>query len=133
MIKARPVTTGLYANYFKKAQEYLNEAQEAFQKGRWNAAVMNSVHSGISAADALTTLMKGLRHAGEKHEDAIDLLKTLELDSEEIKNKTRQLQKLLQIKNTAEYEEKLMSQQDAENSVRDAERFFEWVKQKLPG
>ena len=72
-----------------------------------------------------------MRSAGESHEDVISLLRTLEFDKEEINNKIRQLQRLLQIKNSAEYEEKLMSQQDAESAIRDCERFIIWVREKL--
>ena len=132
MIKTRPVTNSLYTNHFKKAAEYFEAAKDAMEKRRWNAVVVNSVHSGISSADALTVFFKGFRHAGERHEDAISLLKSLDFDPSEANNKSRQLQRLLQVKNSAEYEEKLMSQQDAENSLKDAERFFEWVKEKLP-
>lgn len=131
MIKTRPVSKSIYGNYPQKAEEYLETSKDAFEKQRWNATVTNAVHCGISAADALTAFFTGFRHAGERHEDALNLLKELKFDPDEIKNKSRQLQRLLQIKNAAEYEEKLMSEQDADNSLRDAERFLAWVKVKL--
>lgn len=45
-----------------------------------------------------------------------------------MKAKSRQLSRLLGIKNAAEYEERLMDKKDAKEAVRDAERFFSWVK-----
>ena len=130
-MKTRPVNTHLYTNYVKKAAECLESAEAAYLKNNWNSTVINSIHSAISASDALLVFFKGVRSAGESHEDAISLLRTLDFGKEEISNKARQLQRLLQIKNSAEYEEKLMSQQDAENALRDAERFFGWAKEKL--
>jgi len=105
--------------------------KDAYDKGNWNAAVVNAVHSAISSADALTVFSKGVRHAGEKHEDVITLLQTIGLDPGTLKTKTRQLSRLLSIKNAAEYEERLMSKSDATSAVKDAERFLQWTKEML--
>ena len=130
-MKTRAVNKYLYSNYLKKAEELMETAKDAYMKERWNATVINCIHSAISASDALLVFFKEIRSAGESHEDVIFLLRTLGFDKGEINNKTRQLQRLLGIKNTAEYEEKLMSQQDADNSLKDTERFVGWVKEKL--
>ena len=63
--------------------------------------------------------MLGVRHAGERHEDAIGLLQTVNLPREIVKTKSRQLSRLLAIKNAAEYEERLMTEKDAIEAVRD--------------
>lgn len=130
-MKTRSVNKYLYGNYLKKADELIETARGAHSKNNWNAVVINSIHSVISASDSLLVFFKEIRSSGESHEDVISLLRTLAFDKDEINNKARQLQRLIQIKNAAEYEEKLMSQQDAENSLRDAERFIDWVKTKL--
>lgn len=96
--------------------------------GRWNAAATNAVHSGISSCDALTVFMIGVRHAGERHEDAITLIQTLNLPRYTLQAKGRQLSRLLAIKNTAEYEERLIKEGEATEAVRDAERLLEWVE-----
>ena len=72
--------------------------------------------------------MLGVRHAGERHEDAISLFQTVSLPKDVLTAKSRQLSRLLEIKNAAEYEERLMNENDAREAVRDAERFFNWVK-----
>jgi hypothetical protein len=92
---------------------------------------MNAVHCGISACDAVTVFMLGVRHAGERHEDAISLFQTVGLPRDVLTAKSKQLSRLLGIKNVAEYEERLMGEDDAEEAVRDAERFFSWVKEFL--
>ncbi len=129
-MKTRPVSKYLYMNYLKKADEFFESAKDAHSKGNWNSCVTNSVHAAISSSDSIMIFFKGVRNAGEKREDVISLLRTLDF-GEEISKKIWQLQRLLQIKNAAEYEEKLMSQQDAENALRDAERFLGWVKEKV--
>jgi HEPN domain-containing protein len=45
--------------------------------------------------------------------------------------RSKQLSRLLGIKNAAEYEERLMNENDAQEAVRDAERFFNWAKEYL--
>jgi len=130
-MKTRAVNKYLYSNYLKKAEELMETAKDAYIKERWNATVINCIHSAISASDALLVFFKEIRSAGDSHEDVISLLRTLGFDKDEINNKTRQLQRLLGIKNTAEYEEKIMSQQDADSSLKDTERFVGWVKEKL--
>ena len=45
----------------------MNACNNSFLKEDWNAVVINTVHSGISASDALTIFFKGVRHTGERH------------------------------------------------------------------
>jgi HEPN domain-containing protein len=77
--------------------------------------------------------MIGVRHAGERHEDAVSLLQTLNLPKDTLASKGRQLSRLLEIKNAAEYEERLITQKEATEAARDAGRFLEWVEQILGG
>ncbi|MGQ9597550.1 MAG: HEPN domain-containing protein [Thermoproteota archaeon] len=115
----------------RKAEECLTTASECLKTGRWNAAVINAVHCGISACDALTVFMLGIRHAGERHEDAISLLQAVDLPKDILTAKSKQLSRLLGVKNIAEYEERLMDEDDAREAVRDAERFLGWVREFL--
>ena len=83
------------------------------------------------ACDAVTVFMIGVRHAGERHEDAVGLLQSLNLPKGILSSKGRQLSRLLGIKNAAEYEERLMTESEAREAVRDAERFFQWTEELL--
>ena len=130
-LRTRSVKKTLFENYLKKARENLDTARECLDAGRWNAATINAVHGGISACDALTVFMIGVRHAGERHEDAVSLLQTLNLPKDILSNKGRQLSRLIGVKNAAEYEERLITQKEATEAVRDAERFLEWVETLL--
>ena len=130
-MRTRSVDKFLYKNYLKKAEECRQAMDDAYGRENWNAAVINAIHCAISAADALTVFFKGIRHAGEKHEDVIALLQTISLEQDVLKMKTKQLSRLLSIKNVAEYEERLMSKKDANSAIKDAERFLQWVKETL--
>ena len=125
--RTKHVDRSLYRNYLTKAEENLETAKDCMKFGRWNATVVNAVHCGINACDALTVFMSGVRHAGERHEDAIGLLQSLSLPKGILSNKGRQLSRLLGIKNAAEYEERLMTESEAREAVRDAERFLQWI------
>ncbi len=132
MIKAKSVPKELYRNYFIKAEEYYQSMNDEFTKKHFNSCILCAIHCGISSADALTVFLKAVRHTGDRHEDVVQLIETLELDRETIKHKSRQLLSLLQEKNRAEYEERLTTEQGALTAMKNAERFFSWVKEKLP-
>ncbi len=129
--RVRHVNKSLFNNYLRKSEECLSAASECLKNARWNAAVINAVHCGISACDALTVFMLGVRHAGERHEDVISLIQTVGLPKDILTARSKQLSRLLGIKNAAEYEERLMNENDAREAVRDAERFFNWVREFL--
>ncbi|MEK6868253.1 MAG: HEPN domain-containing protein [Nanoarchaeota archaeon] len=128
-MKTRNVDKQKYRNYLKKADEYFQSMNQSFVEKHYNATVLNAIHCAISAADALTVFYKGVRHAGERHEDVVSLLNTLGLA--EIEQKNRQLLRLLQLKNSAEYEETLMNENDALDAIKNTERFFSWVSKYL--
>ncbi len=128
-MKTRTVDKYKYRNYIKKADEYFQSMNASFVQNNYNATVLNAIHCAISAADALTVFYKEIRHAGERHEDVVSLLNTLGLT--EMEQKNRQLLRLLQLKNSAEYEETLMSETDALDAIKNTERFFSWVLKHL--
>jgi hypothetical protein len=130
-VRVRHVDKSVFKNYLKKSEECFGAALECLKTERWNAAVINAVHCGINACDSLTVFMLGVRHAGDRHEDAISLFHTVNLPRDVLTVKSKQLSRLLGIKNAAEYEERLMNENDAREAVRDAERFFSWVKEFL--
>jgi HEPN domain-containing protein len=129
--RVRHVDKSVFKSYLRKAEECFEVASECLRSKRWNAAVVNAVHCGISECDAVTVFMLGIRHAGDRHEDAISLFQTIHLPRDILVAKSKQLSRLLGIKNAAEYEERLMDESDAKEAVRDAERFLGWVKEFL--
>lgn len=90
---------------------------------------MSSVHSAINALDGLTTAFSGKRSSGE-HRDVLSLLKSI-LTQAEHEIMSKQFSSLLGMKNESEYQPTLMSQKDAENAIKWAERILNTVKSKL--
>ena len=130
--KTRAVSKSLYTNYFKRAEECLHSAQNSIAIQEWNAATINAIHSCIAACDAICVYFLGKRHAGESHDDAVNLFKTIKTGDEALNKNANRLIRILRIKNLAEYEERLVYKAEAERVLKNSERFFEYVKQELP-
>jgi HEPN domain-containing protein len=86
-MRTRSVDKFQFKNYLAKAREFNSTAEAAFERGFYNAAVANAIHCAICAIDALTVFYLGVRHAGERHEDAVTLLQKVPIDDG--KKKTR--------------------------------------------
>ena len=130
-MKTKPVDKSLCYNYLKKSEELYETMKEALNNKRWNASASNAIHSGISSADSVAVFIKGIRSSSEKHEDIEKILKELNLDNKEINDKLVQIKGLLSIKNSVEYEEKLVSETMALTASKNAERLLKWAKEKL--
>ncbi len=131
--KTRRVNRSLYANYLKKAEECLASASRSFAAGEWNASTINSIHSSISAIDAICVFFLGQRNAGESHDGTVALLRTIkELDPKDLNSMVNRTSRILSLKNMAEYEERLVSNSEAQKALKDADRGLQFVKSKLP-
>lgn len=133
MIRTKSVLKDSYKIFLKKSEEFLDAAKYALSKGNVNAAAGCAAHSTISALDALTAFYLRQRHAGERHEDAAHLLKEkgiAELDGRE--KAANQFRSVVGSKSLAEYEQREVFKGEAEESVKGAERFLNWVKKNLP-
>ena len=130
-MKTKSVDRHLSHNYLKKAEEFYETMKDALNNRRWNAASSNAIHAGISAADSVSVFIKGLRSSSEKHDDVEKILRDLNLDNKEINDKLVQIKGLLAIKNSVEYEEKLVNENMALTASKNAERLLKWAKEKL--
>jgi len=130
-LRTRDVSKSLYRNYLKRAEECLRAAENSFNNQEWNAVSINALHSCIAACDALCVYFLGKRHAGENHNDAVALFRTIK-KSEDINVNANRSSRILRIKNMAEYEERLVYKTEAEKVFKDCKRFFEYVTSELP-
>jgi uncharacterized protein (UPF0332 family) len=132
-IKISKVERNLYTNYLVRAEECLSAAQNSLSLSQWNASAISAIHSGIASLDALCVYYLGQRHAGQNHEDAIVLFRSIkQLDRQDLDAIANRVIKILKMKNMAEYEERLIRQAEAQNILKDAQRLLEAVKSKLP-
>lgn len=132
-LKVSSVERNLYTNYLLRSEECLTAAKNSFSQNLWNASAISAIHSGIASLDALCVYYLGQRHAGQNHEDAINLFRSIkQIPREDIDTIVNRVAKILKMKNMAEYEERLVHQTEAEKILKNAERLFESAKSSLP-
>lgn len=83
-------------------------------------------------ADALAVFYLAQRSAAEDHARNVELLGLIEMERQELSRNRRHLSALLEVKNAAEYEERLLRESDAKTVLEHCRRFREWAKGKLP-
>lgn len=133
MVETQKIEKHLYSNYLKKAREYLDGMEDELTNKRWNLAVLAGVHCAISTCDALTIFFLGRKHKGIKHADAAKLLASIEgLDPKELREKSSQFISILDFKTPVEYGKTVFKESDARELAKRVERFYSWVKGKLP-
>lgn len=131
-LQTQKVDRSSSSNYLKKALECHRAAAQSFARGDWNAAAICMVHSCISACDALCAHALGLRHTGERHSDSVSLLQSVKPNDERYKANAVRLRRVIEIKNMAEYEERLVFRKEAEKATKDGGRFLAFVCAELP-
>lgn len=130
-LSTKPAKVGADKIYLNKAMEFLDGAKVLAEKGSWNPSAVLSVHAVISACDAICARFLQLRSSGAVHLQAIELLNSLPIDRGEIEAKLKQARRVISMKNAAEYEDRLIKQDEAQEMFRDAERIVEWVGKKF--
>lgn len=116
--------------YLQKAEEFLTAAKDEFERGRYNSAASSVAHAAINALDAVTVYLSGYRHAGQRHEDAWNLLKYAEGLSDKSTAESK-FKAAVRVKPVAEYEERLAGKNEALRALKAAEEFISWVKGNL--
>lgn len=116
--------------FLNKAEQFMESAQDALDKGNWDAAAHNAVHCVISANDALLGVRHGIRSSGQSHKDAATLLAEKE-DTEDARKNAARFLKILSKKNLVQYEGRSVSETEARSLMLDATRFFEWSKSRI--
>lgn len=130
-LATKPTKVGSDKIYIAKAREFLEGAMVLAEKESWNSCAVLAVHAVISACDAVCAKFMQLRHGGADHMQAIELLNSLPIEGAEIESKLKQARRVLSLKNAAEYEDRLIKQNDAQEMLRDAERLVGWAKNKV--
>lgn len=116
--------------YLARAAECRDMMDAAEAQEKWHAVGITAVHAVISAADALTTFYLGERSRGDGHADVAALVGRLPLRDAAAKVDT--LVEVVSLKNQVEYEAVGVSERQARDMKKRAERFFSWAKANLP-
>ncbi len=117
--------------YLAKAEQFVEQAQSAVDSSRHDAAMLNSIHAAISAADAVTVALSGRRSADPDHRSAVDLLEEVGGKSETIGTRVKQLRTLLAKKNVVEYESRRATGKEAAEAVARAVTIVEWARETV--
>jgi len=109
-------------DHLRKAQEFLDAARAALD-ARWhNAAASSAVTAGINAKDALCFASVGRSIAGDDHKAAVGELRALGPAGRE---SAVALDRLLGLKDRAQYERRSVTATDARAAVRRAATLIE--------
>ncbi len=125
-VKTRRAEAGLYLD---KAGQFLDQARSGLEAGRNDASLLDAIHAAITAADAATVALAGVRSTDPDHQRAADLLEEVAGSGSEIRDRARQLRALLARKNAVEYESRKATVKDARDGVERAGRVVEWARQ----
>ncbi len=125
-MKTRQSRPGEERLFLAKAKEFA-EAMVALRESHPNAAAVMAVNCVISACDALTAAKLG-RTGADLHGKIVDLLGEIsEVDSK----RRSQVRDVLAIKKKAEYGSRKVTGDEADDTVKRAERFLDWVERAV--
>ena len=131
-LKTSDVEKSLYVNYLERAKQCIRASENSFSREDWTAATINAIHCCIAACDAMCVYFLGRRYAGEDHTNAVKLFMTINPNDEQIKTNANRFIRIIQIKNMAEYEERLIFKSETEKALKDCKRLLEYIEKKLP-
>jgi len=117
--------------YLDKAVQFIEQARAGLDAGRNDAALQDAIHAAISATDAATIALAGVRSTDPDHRRAADLLEEVAGSGPEGRERARQLRALLTRKNTVEYESRRASVKDARDGVERSGRIVDWAMDVL--
>src|SRR5712664_2433639 len=117
--------------YLDKAVQFIEQARAGLDAGRNDAALLDAIHAAISATDAATIALAGVRSTDPDHRRAADLLEEVAGSAPEGRERARQLRALLTRKNTVEYESRKASVRDARDGVERSGRIVDWATEVL--
>lgn len=102
-IKKEP--PGNSINYWKKALRFAQAAHANHEGALWDPAIANATNALVNVVDALCIHYLGFRSASESHGDALNhFARVAEIDPDVRRRIAQHLERLLAVKNIAQYE-----------------------------
>jgi HEPN domain-containing protein len=115
--------------FLKKSREFARGMDAALAGGDFNAAASAASHCVISAADALLARHKRIRSKARDHAAVIRLVETTGVDG--VRERADRVERVLALKQVAEYDDRDVRRAEAEDAVKRARRFLEWVESQV--
>jgi|GEM_PF-2495924 len=115
--------------YLQKAEEYLASALDNLDLERATPAAGDAIHAGISAKDAIVTMLTGATSKAKNHAKSAAELRTALGTRPESWSAEKALRELIAIKGDVEYGTTLITLVKAEPLVRRGQALVELAKQ----
>mgnify|MGYP000913855155 FL=1 len=112
-------------DYLRKAADNHAQMVAALQAGNFNAAGTLALQCAISSADAICVREKGVRSTSQDHRDVCVLVGSITLP--EAGEKAVPLSRIIGRKHAIQYESRAIRSSEAEEIVKAASRFHQWV------
>lgn len=122
-------STNYAKRYLQKAEEYLASAQDNFDLERATPAAGDAIHAGISAKDAIVTMLTGATSKAKDHAKSAGELRTALGTRSEAASAEKALRELITIKGDVEYGTTLITIAKAGPLVRRAQTLVDLAKQ----
>jgi hypothetical protein len=106
--------------FLTKAEQYLASAQDNLAAGRFTPAAGDAIHAGISAKDAIVTVLTGATQKRKDHASAAKELRQALGKRPEAATGERALRELIAAKGDVEYGTALVDAAEAKQLVRRA-------------
>jgi hypothetical protein len=116
-------------DYLRKAGDNHSQMVAALQAGNYNAAGTLALQCAISSADAICVHEQGVRSASEDHRDVCGLVDSITIH--DAREKARLLSRIIGRKHMIQYERRHMRKAEAEEIVKSASRFHQWVSEHM--
>ena len=118
MTRVKHVSREKYNGFVEKAEQYYTGMKSEFKEGRPNNSVTMAVHCAISWTDAFTVYRLGRKSSSQSHGEAVSLLKDAKSSDEKKKAQImKNLLVLIDMKTPAEYEDGILSKNDAKRAI----------------
>lgn len=108
--------------HLKKAKEFLDAAQMNLDAEMFNAATSNAVSSGVNSKDAICLKLTGSTTKAEDHKQAVPELKQAGAKGAEL---APTLDRLIGLKNKAQYQTASVARADATKSIERATKLYD--------
>ena len=119
-----------FSIYQEKSRQFYATMLDARKNELWAAVGLNAVHCVISLNDALTVFFLQVRSTGEDHLLAVELMARIPVG--DVDAQKSNFKRIIAKKNAIAYEGRAFRQNEAEEVLKQAERFYQWGISKLP-
>ena len=129
MLKTRQIPQSDYVIYEKKADQAFQAMLVLSESKLWTPVGREAVFTCINITDALLARHKQLRNISKDHMSILKVMSLLPI--KEASKQENRLRKVIVIKNLVDYENKDFTTKQAEDVMKNAERFYKWGKEHL--